>query len=360
MEHGFWRKPIMRHRGYSLLCAVMVLFVGCNDSRPVVDPPVRPVPLAMVVAGGPNYTRELLGQVDQTRVSPLAFEVDGRVTTIGYREGAEVAQGTVIARLETKPYRLQLQQAQAQVTQLTDDVRRKKVLLSENIISQAQYDRLVAQLKVARAKRDEAQRQLDETVLRAPFTGRLAQRRIEPGQVIQAGMPAFLLENNQRVDVSVGLPADIAQRLPLSASLTAQGHLVSSPGVTLLLHYREHQTQALMGESVYQLVLSGDKPADVELYPGMAVRVQLILPYQHTDAQYWVPVGALVNDAQGRYWLWRYQDEQGVVQKVPIQVHTLMKERALVSGSLHPGERVVSAGGHHLHDGQRVRRWVRD
>lgn len=369
------RAKFSEERGSSIvffgigILSMVLLLGGCDGETHQAEAPQRPVPLATVAGRESTSIRELLGRVEQTTVSPLAFEVDGRVVDILIREGESVKAGALIARLDPEPYQLQVRKAQAQLTLLRRELDRKQLLLADQIISQAEYDRLATQTETAQVELEQAQRKLRKTKLKAPFAGRLAQREIENQQVIQAGMPAFYLEDDQRIDVSVGLPAPLAQRLPLNASLTARARLANDSDVELQLHYREHQTRSSRGEGVYQLILSGDKQLGIRLYPGMAVHVFLEVPKART-AVLSVPVEALMATEGGQYRLWRYEPDSGTVNALPVDVITLDKNNAEVSLSeqadsggsravLSVGDSVVVGGLNALSDGQQVSHWVR-
>lgn len=340
-----------------ILCALGLTACG-EEAQPTAPP--RPVPLARVEASGPEQVRELLGRVEQTTVAPLAFEVGGRVLSIPVLDGAEVSAGAVIARLDAEPYRLQVERAQAQLMQLEPDLERKALLLADGIISQAQYDELASQTEMARVQLAQARRELRKTTLNAPFRGRIAQREVQEQQVVQAGEPAFYLQDDRRVDISVGLPSTLAQRLPLDQRLSARARLVPDSGVELELRYREHQSSAGRDEGVYRLVMSGARPPDVSLYPGMAARVHLRVPVAQAEARFRVPVGALLKDDAGGHAVWRYDADTGQVHRIEVGVVALLAEDAIVSGELVAGDAIVKSGVRYLREGQAVREWIRD
>jgi len=113
-----------------------------------------------------------------------------------------VAKGQLLAELETESIRLQLKQAQAAVAVAeaahADALRNKERmdrLIKENAVSEQQrekvqlaYDSAAAQLEQARAGLNLAQHALDISIMRAPFSGIIASKNAEVGDVINPMM----------------------------------------------------------------------------------------------------------------------------------------------------------------------------
>ena len=88
---------------------------ACGRQQEVAtDSGPRMVQLVPVTQEGANELREFTGRVEQTSISPLAFEVSGRVVQIAVLDGARVRRGQLIARIDPEPYELQVRRAEAQ------------------------------------------------------------------------------------------------------------------------------------------------------------------------------------------------------------------------------------------------------
>jgi RND family efflux transporter MFP subunit len=140
--------------------------------------------------------------VDKINVTP---EVGGKIARIYVQAGDRVAKGQVLAELETETIRLQLRQAQAAVAVAeashADALRNKERmdrLIKENAVSEQQrekvqlaFDAAAAQLEQARAGVNLAQHALDVSIMRAPFSGVIASKNAEVGDVINPMMGGF-------------------------------------------------------------------------------------------------------------------------------------------------------------------------
>jgi RND family efflux transporter MFP subunit len=285
--------------------------------------------------------------------------VSGRVVQIAVLEGASVKRGQLIARIDDEPYKLQLERANAQYQQLSDNLKRQAVLRNEGILSQAAYEQLAASTNAARAARDLANRDLRNARLVAPFDGRLARRNVEIEQTVQAGAPAFNFENLGRVDIGVDLPQSIAERLLVDRTLRAEAWLPERPQTRFPLVFRERTTQTSPTSSGYRLVFSIEGQQSAMLFPGMALRVQISdtarQVAQRDSAYLAVPMAAVSIGADGQRSLWRYDPAAGRVHAVPVNVREIRNDDAVVAGPVAQGDRVVAGGSQFMKEGMAVR-----
>lgn len=161
-------------------------------------------------------------------------EAGGKIARIHVQEGDRVAQGQLLAELETESIRLQLKQAQAGVAvaeaSYADALRNKERmdrLIKENAVSEMQrekiqlaYDAAAAQLEQARAGLNLVQHAIDVSIMKAPFAGVVASKNAEVGDVINPMMGGFgggaggvlTLMDYSRIKVAVDVsPQDIGR-----------------------------------------------------------------------------------------------------------------------------------------------------
>jgi RND family efflux transporter MFP subunit len=173
-----------------------------------------------------------LEAVTKINITP---EVGGKIARIHVQEGDRVAEGQLLAELETESIRLQLKQAEAGVAVAeashADALRNKERmdrLIKENAVSAQQqekvqlaYDAAAAQLEQARAGLNLARHALDVSIMKAPFAGVVASKNAEVGDVINPMMGGFgaggaggvlTLMDYSRIKVAVDVsPQDIGR-----------------------------------------------------------------------------------------------------------------------------------------------------
>jgi len=179
----------------------------------------------------------------QIAISP---EIGGKIAGIYVREGDVVAKGRLLAELDTESVRLQLKQAEAGAAvaeaAFNDAAKNKERmdrLIKESAVSEQQYEKVklaydsaAAQLEQARAARNLAQHTLDISIMKAPFSGIIAARNGEVGDIINPQMGGvsalsgvLTLMDYSKIKVVVDLPQAAILRVS-----KGQPVILTSPG----------------------------------------------------------------------------------------------------------------------------------
>jgi RND family efflux transporter MFP subunit len=158
---------------------------------------------------------------------PVAADLEGPVDRVMVEVGDRVAAGQPLLAVDRATFELRLAQAEAQLAQAraqaevaTRELQRKAKLLADQTISQARFDVVEGEAELARAQvaaaeaaRDLAARDLDKSLLRAPFAGMVAQRMVERGQRVGVGEPLLRIANVGRLRLRFDLPERHAGRI---------------------------------------------------------------------------------------------------------------------------------------------------
>ena len=199
------------------IVAVLATLWWSKREAPVVESAEASTSLANSSATAvvvPTSTSKLdaSGYVVARRSATVSAAIGGRVVQVLISEGSQVKQGDVLARLDDSAYRLQLAQAEANRDSAKASLQAAQVALSnakptyeraqkqfevgylspqerdtaKTIYDNAQSAFSVQQeaVKVAQAMVDIAQRNLTETVVRAPFSGVITQKNAQPGEIV--------------------------------------------------------------------------------------------------------------------------------------------------------------------------------
>ena len=117
-------------------------------------------------------------------ITPLAV---GRVVAINFRAGNSVEAGEFLLRLDDDIQRADLVEARARVTAAAKALDRAQELLKSSDVAAATVDKLVAELAIATADRDRAERRLRDRTVIAPFAGIVGFSNVELGARIKEG-----------------------------------------------------------------------------------------------------------------------------------------------------------------------------
>ncbi|WP_421700587.1 efflux RND transporter periplasmic adaptor subunit [Ancylobacter sp.] len=145
--------------------------------------------------------REFSGRFEPSAAVEIRSRVSGHLDSIAFQDGAVVEAGQILFVIDPRPYRAALDQAraqhasaEAQVELATLELQRAEQLVSSNAVSQATLDQRRQQKKAADAARalaaaavSRAEIELGFTDVRAPFAGRVSNRRVDAGALVTDG-----------------------------------------------------------------------------------------------------------------------------------------------------------------------------
>jgi len=163
---------------------------------------------------------QLDGVIEATNQATLSAEVSGRIESINFDVDDIVQKGEVIVRIRDREYRARLQktranlaEAQAKFDDANREFKRVKGLLKDKVVSKAAFDKANANLGSARARVlaseasvNEAQLQLENTVIRAPYSGVVSARHVELGESTHVGQSIMSGYALGKLRVNVNLP----------------------------------------------------------------------------------------------------------------------------------------------------------
>lgn len=168
---------------------------------PAAAPPAPVVTVATPLQREITEWDEYIGRFEASRSVELRPRVSGQVTAVHFRDGDFVRQGQPLFTIDPRPYRAALAEAQAGVaTARSDlalaqaDLARALRLVEDDAVAQSEIDAFKARVTAAQAALAAAQarvrsRSLDVefATVRAPITGQISDRRVDPGNLVAAG-----------------------------------------------------------------------------------------------------------------------------------------------------------------------------
>lgn len=175
--------------GLPLLAMVVVL--GCAEA-PVEEQAaevarnVRVMPLE--TAAVTQYF-ELAGPIVPVRGTDVSSEESGTVVRIDHDKGTRVDERAPLVSLDRRLLEAELDAAKAQLELQSYDHEKKRQLHDAGKISQLELLSSAARLADARSRRDIARTRYDRAQIRAPYAGVVADRYVEPGELVAPGTP---------------------------------------------------------------------------------------------------------------------------------------------------------------------------
>ena len=353
----------------AIVAVVAWRMVGNKAPTPVAAPPSA-IPVQAANAGRQDVPVYLLGlgTVQAFNTVTVTARVDGQLDKIGFVEGQEVKKGDVIAQIDPRPYKAQLDMAtakkaqdQAQLANTEHDLERYTTLSAGNYTSKqtldttrAQVAQLNAQIQGDQAAIDSAKTQLDYTTITSPIDGRTGIRQIDEGNIVRAA------SNNGIVVITQLHPISVIFTLPEDDLASVSEAMAHGPVVVDALS-RDNKitldrgTIALIDNQIDQstgtirLRANFPNPNDT-MWPGEFVNARVLARVAASALT--IPSAAVQRGTNGFY-TWVLKSDSTVDLR-PLDLGEDNGTIAIVKSGVNDGDQVVTAGQYRLQPGSHV------
>ncbi len=352
---------------------------------------VRTAPVVALGAGGANASvLDATGYVVARRTATVSAKITGRVREVRIEEGQRVEAGDIMATLDPidadaqralsasqlAAARSQTGSVQAQLAQAEADAARLASLVDRQLVSRAQYDQAVAQRDALRAQLVTAQRNarvaadslaiadlgVDNTVVRAPFSGVVTAKAAQPGEIVsplsagggftRTGIGTIVDMDSLEIEVDVGeaFIGRVQPKMPVEATLNAYPDWTIPAEVIAIIPAADR------GKATVKVRIA-IKEKDARIVPDMGVRVSFLEAPKAEAAEQprgvRVP-GAAIVQRDGAEVAFVLGEDDTVAQRALETGIALGNDRQVLSG-VTAGETVVLDPPDTLADGARVR-----
>jgi RND family efflux transporter MFP subunit len=352
----------------------------------------RPVAVRTLViqnlSSGDNRTLlNASGYVTARRAATISSKITGKVMEVMVEEGMRIEADQMLARLDSSNVEKSLQLAQAQLksarseiaetqarlVQAERELRWLEGLKTESAASQIEIDRAETEVRSLQARllRHSAQvavtesevalwqQQLDDTIIRAPFSGIVTSKDAQPGEVIspvsagggftRTGICTIVDMNSLEieVDVSETYINRVQPDQPVEATLDSYPEWRIPARVIAIVPTADRQKATVK-------VRVGFKELDPRILPDMSAKVAFQSTAEATTTQPGVTIPeSAVSQRDGRDVVWIVRD--GRVERRAVTVAARTGDEMSIAAGISAGERVVAEGVEGLSDGARVK-----
>ena len=329
----------MRH--YSIL-APLVFAAGslCAQEPPgVIVAAAQERPFALTV--------EALGNALANESVEIRPKVTDRIAAIRFEEGALVEAGEILIELENAEALAAVAAARAAEAESNSQLRRARELALTRSVSAAEIEQLTARREADQAALNAARSRLADTVLRAPFAGRVGLRRVSIGSMVGPATLITTLDDTQIIKLDFAVPERVLARL--AAGLTVQARSIAWRDVVFEGKVVSVDTRVDPVSRTVTVRATIPNPDD-KLRPGMFLTVTLL---KDDVVALTIPEQAIVPE-QSRQFVFVVGPDD-IVEKREIFTARRRPGDVEVIGGLAAGERVITEGTQKARDGQPVR-----
>jgi len=320
--------------------------------------PVR----TLTVNYGAVIERSFSGVVNAAKSAEIGFRVNGELQQVLTKEGDQVKQGQILARLDQADFRIKLDVAQAEFDRAQADFKRASSLLKQSAISASDYEKLKAQLSNAQAQLDAANKNIEYTVLKAPFDGIIAKQYVSNFEKVSASAAFAVVQDLSQFEISIDIPESVMIRVKRTTTPNVHAVFDGNENTTYPLTFKEVATRADEKTQTYNVKFVMDSPKDLNLLPGMSALVTASESTTETHGHIYVPAHTVLEDSQGRFVYIAKPIEAGVaeIQRRSVVVGSLNENGIQVIQGLDAGDKVVTAGMSKMTQGLKARLMAED
>jgi HlyD family secretion protein len=330
-------------------------------------------------AGSPILTAS--GYVVARRKAVVSAKIQGRLADLKVEEGSRVREGEIIAKLESADYEAQVSRARAQVARAGADLaeNQRQLQLSERltrekVLAEDQRDAALSRVRIAEAALQQAQAEqqinealLQNTVIRAPFSGVVVKKMAEVGESVAPIPPGVNISTASGAIVALADLDTLEVEADVSESNVAK--LGSNqPAEVTVEAFPERRYKAVMRQviptadrtkaTVQVKVTILDK--DKDLKPEMSAKVTFLEMAKAAEAGSSAPPPAVVSvskaavvNRDGRSVV--FEIREGKARSRAVVVGPERSGQVVVREGLSGGETLVSNPPETLKDGDAVR-----
>ena len=255
---------------------------------------------------------EAIGTARANEAVDITAKLSNRVTAIRFREGQQIKANDVLVEFDSEQARANLAGAEAALRDSRSQYNRSRELFATKALSESQLDQLQATLSVNEARVAVARSQVSDTIIRAPFAGRVGLRNISVGSFVNPGDVITTLDDTSIIKLDFSVPevflsqlregleitgrttayagesfkgkvASIDNRLdPISRAVTVRAAIANrdgrlKPGMLMTVSLQRAQAPALLipeegivpeGERKFVFAVRNDKAVQLEVHTG--------------------------------------------------------------------------------------------
>lgn len=357
-----------RLSGVCILLMLAAATCGCGKDTPDQgSEPVRPIKMMEIAQGAAGGRMEYPGTVSPFREVAMSFEVPGKLSRLNVTEGESVKKGKILARLDDKDYRLAFEAKKAVYDTALKDHKRGQALMEKQVISRKQYDDFKKAFEVADAEMKSARKKLDDSVMTAPFDGRVASRLMDNYQNVQAKQTVMVFQDDSILKLRVDVPE---QDLVFAGSrgsleeatrnISPRIRLGTYPKRSFEARFHEISTAADPVTRTFSVTLTFTPPDDIMILPGMTARLSIEnkkAGRASSSDGILIPAGAVFSDTAQGPCVWRIDTGTMTAAKQPVDIGPMERDMIRVISGLKNGDSIALSGIHQLREGDRVSRF---
>jgi RND family efflux transporter MFP subunit len=293
--------------------------------------------------------KQFPGVIEEKEEVNLAFRVAGPIQKIYVKEGDFVKKGQIVALMDTRDYEIQQNAVEAQANQIKSEYKRVEELNSRKSVADNDYEKMKAGKEMIEAKLKNANDQLNDTKLYAPFSGYITKVNFKEGELINHGTPIATLIDVSLLKVDIDVPASILLMKDKITKIECSQEDIPDKTFPLILVANNVKAN---NNGLYKFYLQHKPLTKTELVPGMNVSVNISYKARENDILS-IPLNAVFEE-EGKSYVWIVNDS--IVNKKMVETCNVIRKGEIgITNGLKENQEIVVGGLNLLKDKETVK-----
>lgn len=327
---------------------------GCGRGSNVHAVAAGPTPAPILVHGAPVESRvlprvlEVTGTLTADESADVASERDGQVATVRVERGSYVEKGAVLATLDDREAKAQLDQARANLAWAKAEVERYAELRRRQVVARAEDQRKGTDLDLAAAALALAEKGHADCTIRAPFSGVVTEKKISAGAYIKKGSAICGLVKIDPLRAELAIPEAAVSDVQVGQKATLAVQSFPDRTFDATVRYIGPSLRSEARTLVVEAMVPNTRHV---LKPGLFVTARVSLP--KSEKTLLVPANAVVTDSGVSHLF--VLGPSRIIERI-VSIGDRYGDALEVRSGVAEGERVVVGPDRRLVDGLELQR----
>jgi RND family efflux transporter MFP subunit len=334
--------------GFLVLFCCAFILISCREDRTKLtgSQDQTPVPVKVVTVQEEMATsrNEIMGTVQAVEKAVIAARISGHITEMSVVPGSKVSKGDMLVKINAAEISAQVLQAKAQLAQAERNLERERNLLKKNASTPETVKALEDTNRISLASAKEAQTMLDYATITAPFSGIVARKNADVGDLAVPGKPLLEIENERKFQIAANIPESMILKIKIGDDIP-----ISIPSAGLSITGKVDEVSPASDSLSRTIPIKLSLPPDPNIRSGQFARLSLLGSSEKTI---FIPRSALLPFGQmERVFIFL----EGKAKLRLVRSGAVQQDIVEILAGLSPGDVVVVAGNMGLIDGQTLK-----
>lgn len=291
------------------------------------------------------YETEALGTAKANEAVDITAKATNRVIAFHFREGQQVKKGDVLVEFDGNEARANLAAAEAALKDSQGQFNRSRELFYSKALSESQLEQLEATMMANRAQVDAMRAKVNDTIILAPFSGRVGLRNVSVGSLVTPGQIITTLDDTSVIKLDFTVPETFLGSLAVGQTVEAKGAAYPDEAFRGRIVTVDTRVDSVSRSATVRALIDN---YNQRLKPGMFMTVHVT---RSAGKALMVPEQALIPEGDRQY---VYVVRDDTARREQVTIGKRRPGQVEVLNGLAAGDMVIVEGGDNLAEGARV------